>query len=291
MAMEYVRLGDLSHYLGRPLPEREGHEMTMQLLEALGFMHDNGFAHRDLKPANIFVMATGPYWWLKVGDFGISKCVDQGQTVLRTLAGTPHYMAPEVIAGYSAVPPSDYSYTSAVDIWAVGVIAYQILIGTLPFPTIASTVTYSKDPKCTAIFDTLRQRGVSSEATSFVKSLLSVVPEDRPTARGSLQLPWSRSAMSTLSSTSSSAHPRPSLTYASESDSSAFSSIPSGRWTGLADTHSSRRAVNAGASSNQPRHSPCNTAVKGQTSRGPAVNVIGNAPRTTPRARHDDNNH
>lgn len=51
IAMEYLRYGDLHHFLGTPLPEREGQQIVYQIVEGLGFMHENGFAHRDLKPA------------------------------------------------------------------------------------------------------------------------------------------------------------------------------------------------------------------------------------------------
>ena len=49
--MEYVLHGDLHQYLGSPLPEKEGQNITFQILEGLRFMHDSGFVHRDLKPA------------------------------------------------------------------------------------------------------------------------------------------------------------------------------------------------------------------------------------------------
>lgn len=48
--MEYLPLGDLSHYLSKPIPENEALDITQQLLEGLQFMHNLGFAHRDLKP-------------------------------------------------------------------------------------------------------------------------------------------------------------------------------------------------------------------------------------------------
>jgi len=53
IAMEYLELGDLQHYLlqAPPLPEQEAGEITFQILEGLSFMHENQFAHRDLKPA------------------------------------------------------------------------------------------------------------------------------------------------------------------------------------------------------------------------------------------------
>jgi calcium/calmodulin-dependent protein kinase I len=50
IAMEYLELGDLQRYLAVPLPESDARQITSQVLEGLGFMHENGFVHRDIKP-------------------------------------------------------------------------------------------------------------------------------------------------------------------------------------------------------------------------------------------------
>jgi calcium/calmodulin-dependent protein kinase I len=57
-------------------------------------MHAEGYAHRDLKPQNVFVVQKQPQWWVKLGDFGLSKQRTE-QTAFRTQAGTQQYMAPE----------------------------------------------------------------------------------------------------------------------------------------------------------------------------------------------------
>src|SRR5213079_717188 len=100
--MEYFSHGDLSSFIEKGIPEEEVKLITIQLLEGLTIMHENLFTHRDLKPAvredpglldyygqvsfylqNIFVKSSSPHWWVKIGDFGISKRVREN-TALRT---------------------------------------------------------------------------------------------------------------------------------------------------------------------------------------------------------------
>lgn len=91
------------------------------IAKGLAYLHDRGIVHRDLKPANIFY----DDGYVKIGDYGLSKHISvsrhSGQTVS---VGTVHYMAPEIGSG---------SYTKAIDIYAVGVILYEMLTGRLPF--------------------------------------------------------------------------------------------------------------------------------------------------------------
>ncbi|KAH8682605.1 hypothetical protein BX600DRAFT_492614 [Xylariales sp. PMI_506] len=125
-----IKLTDWSRYLTRPLTEVKAREITSQLLEGLSLMHENGFVHRDLKPGNILVSQPSPDWWVKIGDFGISKRVVEENTALRTMVGTKGYLAPEVFGmvrtdddyneddhdSGSGSGAAASSYTSAVDI-------------------------------------------------------------------------------------------------------------------------------------------------------------------------------
>ena len=74
-------------------------------------------------------MCKGPDWWVKIADFGISKRATEGLTALRTLAGTPAFMAPEILGFIPLDDRSDDSYTNTVDIWSLGVITFLILTG------------------------------------------------------------------------------------------------------------------------------------------------------------------
>lgn len=76
--MEYFEHGDLQEYMNKAgkLLEEDARSISYQMLEGLKEMHENGFAHRDLKPSNVLVRRTKDHedgWWVKIGDFGISK--------------------------------------------------------------------------------------------------------------------------------------------------------------------------------------------------------------------------
>jgi eukaryotic-like serine/threonine-protein kinase len=124
MAMELIEGGTLSDLI-RPggMPLGDVRAIVDQLLDALGYAHAHGIVHRDVKPDNVFVSHDGR---VKLADFGIAHVGDG--TVLTqagTLMGTPGYMAPEQVVG-SAVD-------SRADIFAVGVIAYELFTGVNPF--------------------------------------------------------------------------------------------------------------------------------------------------------------
>jgi serine/threonine-protein kinase len=102
--------------------------ILLELLDALGVAHTRGFVHRDLKPENVFLIA--PAQQVKLLDFGIAKVLDAGIARVKTHSGatlgTPAYMAPEQFHDPSGVDPR-------ADLWAVGVMAYEMLAGRLPF--------------------------------------------------------------------------------------------------------------------------------------------------------------
>src|SRR6185295_15365979 len=85
--------------------------------------HAHGVVHRDIKPANVFLGATGE---AKLGDFGVAHLQDLGATQTGGFIGTLAYMSPEQITGARL--------TFACDVYALGVTAFQMLTGRLPFP-------------------------------------------------------------------------------------------------------------------------------------------------------------
>lgn len=113
-------------------PERAVH-VAVQCLGALRAAHAGGIVHRDLKPENVFVQRTGADDHVKVLDFGVAK-IAQGDaapaehnTTQGTMVGTLRYMAPEQIAGESP--------DQRVDLYAMGVLLYEMLSGATPFDT------------------------------------------------------------------------------------------------------------------------------------------------------------
>ncbi|KAJ5109650.1 hypothetical protein N7532_002295 [Penicillium argentinense] len=134
IAMEYIEHGDLSHLI-MPLLEDDAREITFQIAEALEHLHKDKFVHRDLKPANVFVVQTGPQWWVKIGDFGFSKRIKEGSS-LRSFVGTRLYAAPEILSSYSLDlddSSGSFNYSEKVDIWSLGVMAFQMVFNTFPF--------------------------------------------------------------------------------------------------------------------------------------------------------------
>lgn len=125
-AMELVDCGTLKDVLrqrGR-LPWHEAVECAIQICAALEYAHQLGVIHRDLKPGNVFLADDGT---VKVGDFGLARDLNNtrltsdGQTV-----GTCRYMPPEQITGQDEL-------TGAVDLYALGCMLYEMLVGQTPF--------------------------------------------------------------------------------------------------------------------------------------------------------------
>jgi serine/threonine protein kinase len=134
IVMEYLEGEDLAHVLARrePLPVAEVTELILQVCEAIAEAHAIGIVHRDLKPSNIFCTRNlEGHRVAKVLDFGISKLTrdDFGQlglTTTRTSLGSPAYMSPEQMHSSKEVD-------ERTDIWALGVILYEMLAGRAPF--------------------------------------------------------------------------------------------------------------------------------------------------------------
>jgi hypothetical protein len=124
VVMEYVSGEPLHQVLERHpngLPLDLAREWFLALARAVGYLHDHGIVHRDLKPANIF-LEDG---LIKVGDYGLCKSISASQRTPQTQSvGTVHYMAPEISTG---------NYNKQIDMYACGVLLYEMLTGKLPF--------------------------------------------------------------------------------------------------------------------------------------------------------------
>ena len=132
----------------------------------------------------------GPEWWVKIADFGISKRTREGLTALRTLTGTPASTAPEVLFSFlQSNNRTNDSYTDAVDIWSLSVIAFSILTGETLFKDQSRLFQYVNGSYKLPL-DVLLANKVSGQGCDFIKSLMAPRPEDRPGAEACLQHPW-----------------------------------------------------------------------------------------------------
>lgn len=124
IVMEYVSgpsLRDLLVAEPQGLGPQKAAFFIREIAKGLGYLHDRGIVHRDLKPGNIFYEEG----YVKIGDYGLSKSISVSRHSAQTASvGTVHYMAPEVGSG---------NYHRGIDIYAMGVILYEMLLGKVPF--------------------------------------------------------------------------------------------------------------------------------------------------------------
>lgn len=127
IVLEYVEGQSLRHYLdqNKPLPIDEAVRIAAQLAGALAHCHGQGVVHRDLKPENVLITPDGQ---VKVMDFGIALLQGARRVTwgsLSSTVGTPDYMAPEQVRGERG--------DERTDVYAVGVILYEMLAGEVPY--------------------------------------------------------------------------------------------------------------------------------------------------------------
>jgi WD40 repeat protein/serine/threonine protein kinase len=137
IALEFVDGGSLVQQIGYPQTPTKAAQLVVKLARAVAAAHRYGIVHRDLKPANVLMTREGEP---KIADFGLAKQLDSerdasGRSVTQAgaIVGTPEYMSPEQAAGVPA--------TTAVDIYALGVILYELLTARVPFQAATPTET------------------------------------------------------------------------------------------------------------------------------------------------------
>mmetsp|Transcript_23032 Transcript_23032/g.75072 ORF Transcript_23032/g.75072 Transcript_23032/m.75072 type:complete len:574 (-) Transcript_23032:69-1790(-) len=163
--------------------ERQVCTVVLQLSQALSYLRTLGVVHRDLKPENILYATPDPRAPLKLIDFGFAEFEGVGVE----LAGTPEFMAPELVSD----PERSLSkgVAPAIDMWSVGIITYFLLSGSTPFHAKNMMRILDKIMDGKWVFHPNMKR-VSSEAKAFIASLLTYDPAKRPTADDCIKNQW-----------------------------------------------------------------------------------------------------
>jgi len=156
--------------------------LMQQIVRAIYYMHENRVCHRDLKPENFLFLTKDSIEknLLKIIDFGLSCQFEAGQ-VLTTKAGTPYYVAPQVLAG---------KYDHLSDMWSVGVIMYVMLCGYPPFFGETDAEVLSKVRLGNFSFNAADWKNISEDAKNLIRFLLKMNPRDRYTAEQTLNHEW-----------------------------------------------------------------------------------------------------
>jgi serine/threonine protein kinase len=165
----------------REFTEKEARECSRSILAGLEYMHERRVAHRDLKPENL-LLTNDVDTTVKLADFGFARRVKETNG-LRTLCGTPGYLAPEILERYPA-------YDVKCDLWSVGVILYLLLVGYLPFEDEDEDKVFEKTRNGQYDFHPTYWGTVSMEAKTLATKLLTVNPAKRWSAAEALQADW-----------------------------------------------------------------------------------------------------
>ena len=184
LVMEYVE-GETLHRLLRregTLPVKRAVRLLRQIADGVDAAHDIGILHRDLKPANIFIMnkAKGGEGFIKVGDFGLAKIINQTITDAssdatpssRGIIGTPEFMSPEQMQ-------PELGVDVRADIYALGTIAYLMLGGKTPFTGDLMQLVMQKIMQKPPPLSTLRT-DIPADVERAVMRALETDPANRP---------------------------------------------------------------------------------------------------------------
>ncbi|KAL4880502.1 kinase-like domain-containing protein [Aspergillus karnatakaensis] len=178
LILEFAGRGELYKHLRKEhrFPEWKAAQYIAQMTSALKYLHKKHVMHRDIKPENILV---GIHGEIKISDFGWSVHAPNNRR--QTMCGTLDYLPPEMLKPGS----QDNFYSEKVDLWSLGVLTYEFLVGEAPFED-----TPVQTQKRIARADMQVPSFVSPEARDLIKRLLVLDPEKRITLDEIQKHPW-----------------------------------------------------------------------------------------------------
>ncbi|XP_056315180.1 aurora kinase A [Danio aesculapii] len=175
LILEFAPKGELYGELQRcgTFDDQRSATYIMELADALRYCHSKAVIHRDIKPENLLLGANGE---LKIADFGWS--VHTPSSRRSTLCGTLDYLPPEMIEGKT--------HDEKVDLWSLGVLCYEFLVGRPPFETKSHEETYRKISRVEFTYPA----HVSNGSRDLINRLLKHNPMHRLPIQGVMEHPW-----------------------------------------------------------------------------------------------------
>ena len=175
--LEYAQNGSLYSLIKQEngFSENEAYKYFIQIVNAVYFLHQNNIIHRDIKPENILI---GDNNLLKLCDFGWAKELTMNNR--STFCGTVEYMAPEIVGSGK--------YDCGVDIWSLGILLYELLIGHSPFKSKKDKNTMIKIQLHDLVFD--KNKPLSKDCKDLIQGLLDMNPLNRSKLKDIFEHPF-----------------------------------------------------------------------------------------------------
>lgn len=162
--------------------EKDAVIIIRSILKGLKYLHSQNIVHRDMKPENLLFKTADSDADLVICDFGIARNSSDTSSTLDNVCGSPGYVAPEVL--------NHKDYGTPIDMWAVGVIAYTLLCGYMPFRAEDQAELTYEVQHARYDFHERYWKNISEDAKDFIKKILTLDEQARMTAKQALEHTW-----------------------------------------------------------------------------------------------------